>query len=78
MVETSIIDQDVVRKSPETKTTYKRDIIPRELLNLSPNLIIVLDSAGTIVEVNSYAGVMLKSTEYKMLGELFYDLCIPD
>lgn len=70
--------QVLKKKKPETKKDYSRDIIPRELLNLSPGLIIVLAADGTIVEVNRYASETLKFTEAGLVDELFYDRCVPD
>lgn len=53
----------------------KSEIIPRELLDLFPGLLVLLSRDGTIGEVNRFTCQFLKKTETDLLGSNFYDLC---
>jgi PAS domain S-box-containing protein len=57
---------------------HGQEIIPKELLDLYPNLIIVVSGDGKVVEVNKHAGVLLKLGEERLLRSSLYDLCVPD
>jgi len=56
----------------------KGEIIPRELLDLYPGMLILLSGDGTIAEVNRLTCQILKKTEAAILGSNFYDLCAAD
>ena len=75
------IDKEVILRANERKVSertavknvaHRRDIIPRELLDLSPNLIIVLSQDGTILEVNRPACNVLMRKEYELVNSSWY------
>ena len=55
-----------------------REIIPHDVLDLSPDSIIVFSADGTIVEVNQGACRMLEMDEGRLLSVSVLDLCAPD
>ena len=68
--------QPVARKARADGDGLGRNIIPQELLNLTPNFIAVLDIDGTIVELNSATERLLcPGGKEPVTGELFYDYC---
>lgn len=63
------------KRSNKQHSPTRRDIIPKELLNLTPNLIFVLSADGTILEVNNHACTILQLKENELLNVSFYQLC---
>ena len=53
------------------------EIIPRELLDLYPGLLILLSRDGAIRVVNRLTCQILKKTEDALLRSNFYELCLP-
>lgn len=68
----------MTRTLSEQKRPHGREVLPRELVDLLPSLVVVLDADGRIVEVNKYAGEILKSSGNKLFTSLIYDLLIDD
>ena len=56
----------------------KREIIPRDVLDLSPDSIIVFSRVGTIAEVNQGACRLLGVRDDQLLNVSVYDLCAAD
>lgn len=52
-----------------------RDIIPRELLDLTPNVIFVVVADCSVVEVNYHACSTFKKEEHQLVGSPFHELC---
>ncbi|MBI5216855.1 MAG: PAS domain S-box protein [Ignavibacteriae bacterium] len=55
-----------------------REIIPRELLDLTPNIILIVSSDGTVCEANLHACSTFKKEEKQLLDFSFYELCCSD
>ncbi|MBI4548904.1 MAG: PAS domain S-box protein [Ignavibacteriae bacterium] len=68
----------MARENQKQKTNYKQGVMPPELLNLLPSLVIVLTPDGTIVEANRYATEVLKLTKDNLLDRIFYDFCVAE
>ena len=74
------------RTAPQKKATknhskapaHREEIIPRELLDLSPNLIFVLADDSTTVEVNKLAAEILQKEEEELLHSSFCMTCAPE
>ena len=70
------------RTPPHTRRSSlkkaERDLIARDILDLFPNLIIVVSDDGTIVEVNKHARELLKADGARLHDASVYNLCKPD
>lgn len=64
-----------MQRTIKKRTNNQRDIIPRGLLNLTPNLIFVLSIEGEILEVNQRVCDILKCTEKSLIHTSYFNLC---
>ncbi len=67
-----------VRQRAKANRSTAREIIPRELLDLTPNIILIVSSDGVVVEANNYACTTFKKDEKQLLDFSFYELCCAD
>ncbi|TAK67477.1 MAG: PAS domain-containing sensor histidine kinase [Bacteroidetes bacterium] len=68
-------DMPSVRNRSARKRPLARDIIPHELLDLTPNIIFVVTQDGLIIEVNRHACNAFGKAEDELLDFPFYSLC---
>ena len=55
-----------------------RDIIPKALLDISPNVILIVSPEGVICEVNRLTCEVLGREESSLVGTSYYALCVDD
>lgn len=70
------IAREVAGKAFQRRT--RKDLIPKEVLDLYPAMILVVSPDGTIVEVNKHAERLLRFDEQRLLACSLYDLCVVD
>jgi PAS domain S-box-containing protein len=66
------------RAGPTGRRSQRTNVIPKDFLDISPNLILVVSPDGTIREVNKHGCAILKASEGDLIGTSLLRWCIPE